>query len=359
MNKKFIIDSRESCRSWFCVLNNPQKIIEGEPSELAERFLEMWIAENPTRSGAVAYCISADGLHHLHMVLEDSNKARFSALKKAYPKAHLEPTKGTKEEAEDYINKRGKFAESGEQVLYTARHGEIKGNQGQRKDLEIIQDYIEQGMTPNEIMRKNITYRKHDRIIKDHFFQSRKDSISAKRDVTVYWHIGKSGAGKSYEHIKLIDKNGEDDVYFVNDYKNGFDKYNGENVLFMDEFRGQMPYNQLLTLLDGYKSQVSCRYTNVFALWTEVHITSVLPPEKAYQKMVEENRNVDTLDQLMRRISYIVFHQKIDGSYYKDIIPIAEYDNYDSLVSRYENEYTEIEVVDLPFQTLCTEGNMS
>ena len=94
-------------RSWFCVWNNPQETLElTEPNEIAEKALEMWLQDKPTRTGAVAYCISALGLHHLHMVLEDSNKARFSALKNAFPKAHLEPTRGTKEQAEDYINKR-------------------------------------------------------------------------------------------------------------------------------------------------------------------------------------------------------------------------------------------------------------
>jgi hypothetical protein len=132
------MDNKDSSRSWFCVLNNPQDIYEGEPHEIAERCLNDWIKEHPTRTGAVAYCISADGLIHLHMVLEDSQKARFSALKSTYPKAHLEPTKGTKEQAEDYINKRGKFQEKYEQVVYIARHGEIKGNQGVRHDILLL-----------------------------------------------------------------------------------------------------------------------------------------------------------------------------------------------------------------------------
>lgn len=97
------MESKASSKSWFCVFNNPQEVYSGEPEVIAEQVLEEWVKDHPTRTGAVAYCVSADGLHHLHMVLEDTNKARFSALKKAYPKAHLEPTMGNKQQAEDYI----------------------------------------------------------------------------------------------------------------------------------------------------------------------------------------------------------------------------------------------------------------
>jgi len=75
-------------------------------------------------------------MHHLHLVLEDSNTARFSAIKKAYPTAHIEPTMGSKAQAEDYIQKKGKFAGKGEKTLYIARRGEIQGRQGQQTDLE-------------------------------------------------------------------------------------------------------------------------------------------------------------------------------------------------------------------------------
>ena len=77
------MDGKESARSWFCVLNNPQDIYSGEPQDIAEQVLKEWVKDYPTRTGAVSYCISADGLIHLHMVLEDSNKARFSSLKKS------------------------------------------------------------------------------------------------------------------------------------------------------------------------------------------------------------------------------------------------------------------------------------
>lgn len=327
----YVLDNKESSKSWFCVLNNPQEIYTGEPLDIAEKCLEDWIKDHPTRTGAVAFCISAEGLQHLHMVLEDTNKARFSSLKNTYPKAHLEPTKGTKEQAEDYINKRGKYQEKGEQVLYVARYGEIKGFQGQRRDFDVIEELLEQGMTPSEIMDHSFSYRRYEKMIRDAYYRKRTKEVPIKRTVKVVWHIGLSGSGKSYTMVDLVQKYGEDKVYLVSEYEHGFDKYCGEPILFMDEFRGQLKYAQLLTMLDGYKVQVPCRYTNAVALWDEVHITSVLPPESVYERMVLENRNMDTQEQLNRRIDLVVYHYKECGKYKTVEQSMIEYTGYEDL----------------------------
>ena len=129
--------SNESSNSWFCVFNNPSDHdYTGSPEEVCNRLRDEWIKDSDTRSGAWVYCVSAAGLHHVHMVLEDSVKMRFSAVKKSYAKGmHFEPTKGKKKEVEDYIHKRGKFEEKGEEILFSCTYGDIKGCQGKRNDL--------------------------------------------------------------------------------------------------------------------------------------------------------------------------------------------------------------------------------
>ena len=340
-------------RSWFCVWNNPQETLElTEPNEIAEKALEMWLQDKPTRTGAVAYCISALGLHHLHMVLEDNNKARFSALKNAFPKAHLEPTRGTKEQAEDYINKRGKYEEKGEQVLYIAKFGEIKGCQGQRKDFEILEQFIEEGKTPNEILDMSFGYRRYEKLIRDAYYRKREKETPFLRDIKVYWHVGLSGSGKSFVANQIIEEYGEDNMYFVTDYENGgLDRYNGERVLFLDEFRGQIRYSTLLAMLQGYKQQFHARYSNITGLWTEVHITSVLPPELVYSNMVNEHKELDTIQQLLRRITEVVYHWKVGEEYMSYHEPIEDYTTYKNLQRKctYEDvEFVPIQGV-IPF----------
>ena len=134
--------------------------------------------------------------------------------------------------------------------------------------------------------------------------------------------------------VKLIEEN-PDNVYLMNDYTGGgLDLYQGEKILFLDEFRGQLRYSVLLNMLDGYRTQVHCRYTNVYALWTEVHITSVLPPEMVYNKMVTENKDVDTLKQLMRRINTIQYHYRQSGEYLTYEMDAMDYVDYATLKSK-------------------------
>jgi hypothetical protein len=348
------MDAKESARSWFCVLNNPEETYTGLPQDIAESVLDEWIRDKPSRSGAVAYCISANGTRHLHMVLEDSSKARFSALKNTYPRAHLEPTKGTKEQAEDYINKRGKYEEKGEQVLYIAKFGEIKGCQGARKDFDILEDMIEKGYRPEQIMRENMSYRRYEKYIRDAYYDKRKRETPFLRPIDCTWHVGCSGSGKSYTVKQMVDSGLQDDIYLLTDYDmGGLDRYNGEDILFMDEYRGQIKYSTLLMMLQGYMQQFHARYTNFYGLWTKVHITSVMPPEMVYQKMVNDYQDIDTLKQLLRRINRIVYHWKDETGYHKYEMLMDEYIDYDNLKERALKECSDFiavtEQLEIPF----------
>lgn len=320
-------------RSWFCVLNNPQNIFgDLSPDEMVNRAIDLWCEDKPTRSCGVNFEIGESRTPHMHMVLEDSSKVRFSTIQKLFKGIHIEPTRGSKEQALDYINKRGAFEEKAHTVVVPAAiRGEIKSNQGKRKDMEIIQDMIEKGMTPNEIYDSDIRFRQYEKCIKSHYYRKRYLETPSVRDVKVYWHLGESGSGKSYTYVKLVEKLGADKVFFLNDYDNGgFDTYNGEEILFMDEFKGNIKFSVLLGLLDKYRVQVHCRYSNVCSLWSEVHITSVLAPEDAYRFMVSDDvRDKDKVEQLLRRIYRVVYHYKDGALFYEKEMSVDEYKKTD------------------------------
>lgn len=335
-------------KSWFAVFNNPHEKVRpnGEnysedPKKCCEELRDEWILDTdgnvvPGRSGAWAYCISAAGLRHVHMILEDEKAMRFTAVKKSYAQGmHFAATKGTKAEAEGYIKKIGKWEEKGEDILYTEVYGEIKANQGARKDLDEIEQMIQDGKTPTEIMDTKFAWRKYEKMIKDAFYSKRAKETPPFRDVRVVWHVGEAGSGKSYNYVKMCNdpEIGEENIYLLTDYDNGgFDSYCAEKILFMDEFKGQMRFQLLLNYLDGYKIQVHARYGNVRALWNEVHITSVYPPEEVYKSMVETSvRALDTVAQLKRRINTIVYHWKEKGQYREYELPMEEYDDYAQL----------------------------
>ena len=324
-----------SSRSWFCVLNNPSKLF-GEnctPSDMVEQAIALWINGKPYRTCAVNYEIGENGTPHMHMVLEDPSKSRFTAVQKLFPSIHIEPTRGSKDQAEDYINKRGKFVEKGTTIVVPpVYHGSIKAQQGIRKDFALIEDLIEQGKRPSEITALSVNFLKHETLIRKRFFAKKFSETPNHRKVTVYWHVGESGTGKSYSQIQLMEQY-PNDVYLFNDYDGGgFDLYEAQSILFMDEFKGNLKFQVLLNLLDAYKTQLHCRYANTYALWNEVHISSIFPPEEAYKFMVETlNHTKDPFAQLLRRLNFIIYHYKQDGEFKTFSMTAAEYKDYDTL----------------------------
>ena len=340
------------------MFNNPQDHgYKCKPKEILERLKNEWVENSTSRTGAWAYCISADGLPHIHMVLEDTKAMRFSKIKKTYALgAHFEPTKGNKAQIEAYITKQPPFDEKGEEVICTVLHGDIQGAKPYLKNkkdvLEDIEKLLDEGHTPTEIMALSIYYRKQESLIRKEFFARRHAETPPLRDVTLYWHVGESGSGKSFTYVQLCEEYGEDNIYMMNDYQNsgsgGLDTYCAEPILFMDEYKGSLPYQVLLNMLEGYRVQIHCRYANAYSLWTTVHITSIYPPENAYKFMVEvENQKDDTVKQLLRRISYVVYHWK-EGLEYKSFqMSGSDYQNYEQLKEKANGGFIQLSMEDM------------
>lgn len=306
-------------KSWFCVFNNPQDHgYEGSPQEICEQLRDEWIKSEPTRVGAWAYCISEKGLHHIHMVLEDDHAMRFSIIKKSYCKGmHFEPTKGTKKQADAYINKRPPFDEKGETIEFICYHGEISGRQGSRTDLTVIYQRLLDGETPKDILKDTPTAYMRADVLKKMFYDIKSDKTPIVRPMTVTWHTGNSGSGKSYDRVKLAEKIGEDNIYYLTSFNSGaFDNYNGQSVLWIEDYRGEFKLQEFLRLLDVYKAEIPARFCNVKALWTDVHITSVLTPREVYPSACASD--YDRIEQLLRRITSIAYHYKdVEGEYRK------------------------------------------
>ena len=73
-------------------------------------------------------------------------------------------------------------------------------------------------------------------------------------------------------------------------------------------------------MLDVYPNQVHARYSNVYALWDTVHISSIFTPYQIYKMLVApDKQKYDPITQLNRRIQYIVYHVKIDDNQYKEL----------------------------------------
>ncbi len=277
-------------KSWFAVFNNPENHgYFGNPEEICEQLKSEWIADSSTRSGAWCYCVSADGLHHIHMVLEDKKAMRWSAIKKTYAVGmHFKATRGTKEQAEDYIYKRGVFEEKGEEVLYTCVFGEIKGKQGQRTDISVIYDLIKSGCSDFEILEIEPGCMKYLDKISACREIIRYEEFKNKRrlDMRVEYWYGVPGSGKTSGVLNLY---GDANVYIISDYQHPWDNYKGQDIVLFDDFDyTKIDIQQLLRWLDVYPLQLPCRYNNKTACYTKVFFTSNLAFDAMYMYVQRE-----------------------------------------------------------------------
>lgn len=314
------------------------------PEYLADFFIKLWQDSGKGRTAGIAVCLSQDNCYHAHMALY-GNTTTLKAVSDVLFQSHVEPQMGGKDQLKAYLLKEGDYAEKGEQVLYVQGLENIEDKQGKRSDYEEIEAMINDGYTPSEIFEVAFRYRKYAKMIKDAFFAKRLKETPLIKEMHNEWHFGESGTGKTYTYYKLCEEYSPEEVYLCNDYSNssgsggGFDFYSEypARILVLDEFRGNIPFQQLLSICDIYShNQQHARYANVYALWTSVHICSIYPPEKVYTFMVDDQeRGTDSIKQLLRRLDTIVYHYKdFDGNFKTYSMPASEYINSFDMIKR-------------------------
>lgn len=333
----------DKSRYWFVTIQVANMMKAGLTSEqindnafVCEYFLNLWQSSSPTRTGCVTACISANGLYHLHAALY-GEKTTLNGVASLMFDAHVEACRGGLKKLSEYILKEGEFKEKGEKVVYEIGRENIKSYQGKRSDLKEIEELIQLGLTPREIMNMKLSYCRYEKEIKRSYLLKKINEAPARKNMYVEWHTGPSGSGKSYTYDSLCQVHGEDDIYFTGHmtagWLDGYMESGCPPILFMDELKPSGSWQELLNVLDVYsKRTIHSRYTDCYPLWNTVHITSIYPPEEIHLQMVkEENRKKDTLEQLMRRLSVITYHFIHNGVYMKYSIPATSYTDYESL----------------------------
>lgn len=349
INLAFSVNTRGRCWVATIQISNMEKAgLKKEeyenPEYLADFFINLWESSGKERKAGIAVCVSAKGLYHAHMALY-GNTTTLKKVANILSQSHVQPQLGGKKALTDYLLKEGEYAEKGEQVLYTKGLDVIQDKQGKRNDLDEIEELLNSGATPKEIFETSFRYRKFEKMIKSAYLDIRINETPLIKEMYNEYHFGKSGTGKTYTtYYKLCEEHSPDEVYLCNDYSNsgssggGFDFYsnNPAKIVIMDEFRGNIPYNNLLSILDKYsRNQQHCRFQNTYNLWESVIICSIYPPEKVYTFMVDESqRNIDSMKQFMRRLDLIVYHYKIGDDYKTFSLKPDEYISSNDMINR-------------------------
>jgi hypothetical protein len=182
----------------------------------------------------------------------------------------------------------------------------VMSRQGQSRHLADVATAVSKGeMTMTEVMETAPdVYVMHHRGLENLAVQMMPDR-DRDQAPEVYWYYGGTGTGKTR---KVYDDN--PDVYTWSGTWPWFHGYRGETTVLFDDFRGTIPFNQLLRLLDRYPCTVETK--GGFMKWraTKIYVTSALKPEDCYDK--EKFHADDHIAQLLRRITDVVVFRQLN-----------------------------------------------
>ena len=230
------------------------------------------------------------GRQHLQSFVCMKKKMALSAatrvIQKYFVGAHVEIMRGSLAQNEEYCSKEGQYTTWG-----------VPPQQGKRTDLDEVAEKIKAGeATPEQILEDDpMAYHQYGRTLeKLHQLQLRKKVRNWMTEGI--WYYGPTGSGKSRKAFEGFDP----DTHYAYPYEtNGWwDGYAGQETVIFDEFRGQLPLNVMLRLMDRYPMNVQQRGKEPFPLLAKkIIITSCMKPDEVYKDLASSDR----LDQLYRR----------------------------------------------------------
>jgi len=169
-------------------------------------------------------------------------------------------------------------------------------HQGSRSDLNAVYDKVKSGTSVDDICWEN-----PDAFMKCHKALERLEDIrllkTYRTEMTEgIWIYGKTGTGKS----DMAFDNFDCSKSYVYPYDNGWcDGYRQNEVVIIDEFRGQITFSEILRFADKHPNLQLRRRNKPPMPFTSkrVIVTSSLPPCMVYCNLSKE----DSLEQLYRR----------------------------------------------------------
>ena len=221
---------------------------------------------------------------------------------------------------------------------------------------EMTLDELEQELTGAQYGRykkqiDNIT----SKILERHADIWRQDMVKNNRRVKVIWIYGAAGTGKTSLARTIAKQDGR--AYYVSgSSRDVFQSYNGEHILILDELRSNViPYHDLLRILDPFGNQerimAPARYSDKSLACDLIIITTPFNPVDFYDEIFDDINTVDSLEQLVRRItitlyvnsdsiSAVRYHQERRHYY---AVPDAKCDNPYSQKNRPDSEIDVLE----------------
>lgn len=172
----------------------------------------------------------------------------------------------------------------------------VKPAQGKRTDLLELRDQIMTGVATVDMITESdpVAYHQYGRTLtKLEDIYLRKKFRTEMTKGTWYW--GATGVGKSHKAFENYDQSR---MYLYRDDNGWWEGYTGQEIVIINDFRGAIPYNELLQIVDKWPYFVKRRGREPAPFISKhVIITSSLPPALVYPNRCER----DNIEQLLRR----------------------------------------------------------
>lgn len=222
--------------------------------------------------------IGEEGYEHYQGFLQLGVRRELTQMKRLARTTHLEPRKGTVDEAVDYCKKDGVWFDCG-QLTY----------QGRRTDLEAFVEDAKANdartmysLHPGNMVRYGRAYND----IQTRFAESRQGAA-------LYWLYGGPGVGKS-----TFPRSREPSLYDKCPTDWWWQGYNQEKAVVIDEITAAIPYATLLKLGDTGVHRLPTKGGDTVSAAERVFVTSNYPPDQVY---VQDSRDPGRWGALLRR----------------------------------------------------------
>ncbi|QBL97863.1 replication-associated protein [Wastewater CRESS DNA virus 2] len=252
-------------RNWVFTINNPESQINVDLEQEPTVKYAVWQLE-----------MGKEGTLHYQGYVEFTKMTTIDQVKsmgEEFARAHLEPRKGSREQARDYCMKEDSRVEG------PWEHGDFKaGGQGARTDIIGLKKQIDEGKGLTEIWDSHpMEFLKYHKGIEKIMFEKQ---VFRDWMPDVYVVIGRTGAGKSswcHQQAPLA---------HVKQRSKWWDGYDGQEDVILDDFYGWIQPDELLRLCDRYKMMVEKKGGQVQMLCKRIFINSNTFPSSWYKAWV-------------------------------------------------------------------------
>lgn len=242
------------------------------------------------------------GKHHWQGFLGWKSPKTISAARKCMPHIRIAVCKGSLQDNINYCSKESELTWLGKPPL----------NQGKRTDLiEIRNRILDEGVTVDELCVENpIIFHQYGRTLE------RLETLALRKvfrtEMTKgIWISGPTGTGKSHAAMEGFTP---ETHYILPLEDNGWwDGYKQQDTVIINEFRGQIEFATMLSLVDKWPMYVKRRNKEPVPFTSKkIIVTSPLRIREVW-----ETSNQDSIDQMCRRFEEIrlsiFYHQPETG----------------------------------------------